>query len=179
VQVHIEVERAPESLDDHHRPGPAILHPAPTRAQPDPREDGAEKRRRHRATGRVIKREHVTEPHRQGQHPLPDRHLGKHVVDQMCRAFRHPPRATARTEAPALARERHQPVRAAGAAPEPRESRRQATAGQKLAKLALDKRGQPLSLPASARSRAQRLEVIADEALAVRNQNDTAWRSVW
>jgi hypothetical protein len=48
---------------------------------------------------------------------------------------------------------------------DPRKPCRQATAGEELAKLALDKRWQPFSLPASARPLAERLEVIAHEAM--------------
>lgn len=53
---------------------------------------------------------------RKAQHPLPDRPLGQHLVDQPGRAVGHPARTATGTEAAALAAEREQMLGVAGIA---------------------------------------------------------------
>lgn len=45
---------------------------------------------------------------RKGQHPLPDRRLGKHVIDQVGGRLHHAARATTGAKSPALTTESHQ-----------------------------------------------------------------------
>ena len=58
----------------------------------------------------------------QREHPLPDRNLGKHPVDEVGVGVGHAAAATRRTEAATLAREGHEPVVAAGVAVDAEES---------------------------------------------------------
>lgn len=59
---------------------------------------------------------------RKSQHPLPHGDVGKHVVNEVRRAFGHPPPATARTKATAPARDGDEPFRSTVPAAEPREA---------------------------------------------------------
>jgi hypothetical protein len=65
----------------------------------------------------------------------------------MSGALGHAAPATTRTEASALARERHQPLLSAGRAPETRETRRQAATRQEVLKRAFNERWQALPVP--------------------------------
>jgi hypothetical protein len=75
---------------------------------------------------------------RQRQHPLPYRHVGDDVIDQVRRGLRHAPRAARRTEPAALAAEREQLVVAAIAAAQPKQAMRQDAAPEEGVELILD-----------------------------------------
>lgn len=67
----------------------------------------------------------------EGAHPLADRHLGKHAIDQMCGGVGHAPASAGRAERAPLAQQRDQPVLAARIAVNPQESaRRSSRAGR-------------------------------------------------
>ena len=80
-----------------------------------------QQRARNRATQVVVPRQLIPHAVRQTQDPLPDRHIGEHMIDEMGGALRHPAAAAAGTQRPALAGERDQPVQAAVTAAKPRE----------------------------------------------------------
>jgi hypothetical protein len=78
---------------------------------------------------------------------------------------RHATAAAARTEAPPLARERHEPLLPTPHAPEPRESGCEAATGQEVLKRALNKPGQSLPIAVLRRLRAKRLVVLAHDLM--------------
>jgi len=96
----------------------------------------------HRARECVIPRQQIAQPVRHAQHPLAHGHLRKHLVDQARGALGHAPAATARAEAPTLARERHQPLEHAVGAAQAREPVDQHAARQEVAELLLHECGQ-------------------------------------
>jgi hypothetical protein len=110
VEMDVEVQRAPEPLNHHDSPAPAIGDAAPPRAGPQEAEDGSHVHAHHRATQIMIPREPVPQAIREAQHPLPNRDVGQHMVNEVRRAFGHAAAAATRTEAPPLARERHEPI---------------------------------------------------------------------
>ena len=109
-----------------------LAGPAPKKA-----EDGSHEDARHRATQRVIPRQHVPQAMRKAQHPLPYLHDRKHVIDEVRRALRHATPAAARTDGPSLTRERHQAIELAPAAMKPCEPTRKEPAAQEAPELLL------------------------------------------
>src|SRR5207247_2365052 len=84
------------------------------------------------------------------EHPLPDGHFGQHAIYQMRRSVRHPAAATARAEAPALARKWNNPILSTGIAVNAQEAVCGNTTLQKQSKFALDEPGNgmvPFPLP--------------------------------
>jgi hypothetical protein len=99
----------------------------------------------HRATEPVVVGESVPEPVRDREHPLANGDVGgQDVVDEVHRAFGHPPPPAARTDRPALAGERHQPLERAVPAPYAGEAMSEHAAAEKLPELADDEAGHPL-----------------------------------
>ena len=76
---------------------------------------------------------------RQAKHPLTDWHVGKDVVDEMCRAFRHAAAAAPRAEPAALTREGDESIEPAGRAPKAGEAAGQTAAPEEVAKLLFHK----------------------------------------
>jgi len=74
-----------------------------------------------------------------GQHPLSDRHLGKHVIDQVGGRLDHAPGATAGTKTPPLAAERNQVLMRAAVALDAQEPVLQQPAFQVILELLADK----------------------------------------
>jgi hypothetical protein len=77
-------------------------------------------------------------------------------------ALDHPSPPAARTEGPALARERQQAIGAAARAPKPGEPARETATREELTELALDKLREAMALAPRRSARAEGLEVIAD-----------------
>jgi len=165
MDVDVQVQRASESLDDGHSTAATIDDAIPTRATSDDAEHGAHVHGDDRATQIVIPRQHVPQPVRQTQHPLSHRHVGEHMIHQVRRAFGHAPAATTGTEPAAFAREGHEAIVAAPIAMKPCESGRgrQASAGQKVAKLLLDEPRQAFAVSKRRRLCAEALEVFDDD----------------
>ena len=86
----------------------------------------------------VTPRQGVSQSMRQSQHPLPDRHIGEDVVDEVRGAFGLAPPATTRTEPAPLARELHELLDRAARAPKPREAPGQEAAAQERPELLFD-----------------------------------------
>lgn len=76
--------------------------------------------------------------YRQRQHPLPHRHVGDDVVDQVGGGLRHPPSTASRAESAPLAAERQQLVVAALPAAQPQEAVRQDATLEEGIELVLD-----------------------------------------
>jgi len=92
----------------------------------------------------------VTQCKSKREHPLPDGHFGQHAIYQMRRSVRHPAAATARAEAPALARKWNNPILSTGIAVNAQEAVCGNTTLQKQSKFALDEPGNgmvPFPLP--------------------------------
>jgi len=84
------------------------------------------------------------------EHPLPDGHFGQHAIYQMRRSVRHPAAATARAEAPALARKWNNPILSTGIVVNAQEAVCGNATLQKQSKFALDEPGNgmvPFPLP--------------------------------
>ena len=80
----------------------------------------------------MIPRQEIAKTERQAQYLLAHGHPRQHLVDEAGSALGHAPAAAARAEAPALAGERHEPLKRAIVAPEAREAVRQHTASQEV-----------------------------------------------
>ena len=105
------------------------------------REDGAQESAQDLAREPCVPSAAVSERIRKREHPLPDRDLGQHPVDEMGCGVAHAPSATGRTEAAALTREGHEPVVAAGVAVDTEEAVGEHAALEIGADLALDEAG--------------------------------------
>ncbi len=91
----------------------------------------------------MIVGEAVAQPMGDRQHPVAHGHVGRDdVLHQVRRPLGHPPPAAARTEAAALARERHEPPKRAVATAYPGEPVRQDPAAQELPELGGNERRQ-------------------------------------
>jgi hypothetical protein len=165
MDVHVQVQRAAEPLNDGHGTAAAAHHtgvPGPTtqKAEHHPERDAD-----NRPTEMVVPRQLIAQPIGQTQDPLSDRYIGQHVIDQVRGTLRHAASATRCTEAASLARERHQPIVAAAVAVKPREPCGQAPAGEKFSELLLDETRQAFPVAPQGGFRTERLEVIADDAV--------------
>jgi hypothetical protein len=88
-------------------------------------EDAPLRRQRVRA-----EREHAPNFVRRGQHPLPHRYVGQHVIHQVRRSVAHPPRRARRARSTALARVRDDDFLAALRTHDAKKAVRQDTAAQ-------------------------------------------------
>jgi hypothetical protein len=91
--------------------------------------------------------QHVPDPARHTQDPLPDRHVGEHAVNEVRGPFGHAPTAATRAEASPFAGKRDEPLGLAVATPEAREATSQEPAPQEGPKLVLDEARQPVTVP--------------------------------
>jgi hypothetical protein len=160
VDVDVQIERPPESLDDRDGASARLLQAGGARVVPQQAEDGFKKDGGDLAAPVVVPREPVPQPVRETQHPLPDRDVREDVIHQMRGAFGHAAATAARTQCPPFARERHEPVEAAVAATKPREPARQEPAPEEVPKRPIDKLRHTLAVAHPGRLRQERLEVI-------------------
>ena len=123
VEVHVQVQRAPEPLNHHHRSAAPVGHAGAPGTGPQEAKDRPDIHPRHRPAQLVVPRQQVPQPMREAQDPLTHGDIGQYVIDQVRRALRHPSTAATGTEAAALARERHEAIVSAAVAVEARESR--------------------------------------------------------
>ena len=163
VNVHVQIQGRAEALDDGHRTAATIHHTSPMGLATQPAEHGPQLDRDHGPAERVVPRQQVTKTRRQGQHPLANGYVWKHVIDQVRGPIRHASPPTTRAEPAALAGERDQPIEMAIRASESREPSRQAPARQEVAKLLLDEARQTLAVPQVRRLCPERLEVVAHQ----------------
>jgi hypothetical protein len=110
VEVDVQIEGAAESLNHHDRTAAATLdaHVAGTIAQDPtdaPNHDASDG-----PAQVVVPRELVPQPVWHTQHPLPNRHVRKHAINEVRCAFGHPAAAATRAECTPFAREGDQPV---------------------------------------------------------------------
>jgi hypothetical protein len=138
VEVDIQVEPAPESLDHRHAAGVAVAKASATCTLSLERQQGARVDREHGATELVVPCEEIAEPVRQAQHPLAHWDMRQDAIHETRGTLGHAPPSAARTEAAALARERNQPLESAVTTAEPCEAMRQDAAREEIPELSLD-----------------------------------------
>jgi hypothetical protein len=165
MHVDVQVQRGAKALDDRHRPaappGRALL----ARATAERSEHGAHEDARDGAAERVVPGEHVSQPVRQAQHPLPHRDHGEDVIHQVRSTLGHAPAAAARTHRAAFARERNQAVQPTSAAMEARESTGQKAAAQESVKLLFNEPRQPVSVVGAGCLDPKALEVVPHDLI--------------
>ena len=135
------------------------------RALPQEPEHHAQRDSDDGATQLVIPGKQVPQPMRQTQHPLSNRHVGEHVIDQIRRTLGHAATAAPRAEAAALARKGHEAVQSARGAPEAGEAAGQTATPKEVAELLLDKSREPFPVTNRCRVRAKRLEMVPHDLL--------------
>lgn len=164
VDVHVEIERRPEALQDGHGPGAPIADAGAPGSTTQPTSNRPRVHGHDGTTERMIPGQQVPQPRRQREHPLPHGHIWKHAIHQMRGALRHATPPAARAEAAALAGERDQLFVATSGTPKPREAGRQISTGQELAELPFNETRQPISTEGP-HLRAQRLEMLQDNPM--------------
>jgi hypothetical protein len=163
VEVHVQVQRATEALNHHDGAAAAVLDASVAGPITQDATHAANQDARNGPAEIVIPRQTVPQSVREAQHPLPDRHIRKHAIDQMSGAFRHAAATTARAERTAFARERHEPIESAAGAAEAREATGQPSASKEITECLLDELRKAFALTEAARVRSEGLEVIADD----------------
>jgi hypothetical protein len=123
VQVHVQPQRPVAPLHEHHEPRVRVARApqteGPLRATQQLREQHRSERLDELRAERTLVPCSLPHVPRQRAHPLPHRRLRQHLLHQVRRRVRHPPRHARRTEASRLARERHHELLAAPRAREP------------------------------------------------------------
>src|SRR5438876_5105351 len=138
MEVNIELEAATEALNHRHGAAPPVGHAAAAGSAAIEAEDGAGVHAEHRAAELVVPGQEVAQAIGQRQHPLAHGHVRENAIHEVRGQLRHTPPATARTEAPPLAREGHQALEGTAFASNAREPSAERAAGQELSELALD-----------------------------------------
>jgi len=142
VEMRVNVDRSPESLDEAHRPA-APLYDAelvPGTA-PQGSEYGAQEDRQHRTAEFVVIRQAVAKGDRKREHPLAHGSFGKDAIHKMGRGIGHPPARARRTESAAFTRKRDEPIIAAGLAAHAEKAPAEKAAVEEGLELALDEAG--------------------------------------
>ncbi len=128
--MYVQVQRAAEALNHDDSTAAAVLDASVARPITQDATHAPDQDARNGPAEIVIPRQTVPEPVRKAQHPLPNRDIRKHVIDQVSGAFRHAAATAARAERAAFARERHEPIEPAAGAAEAREATGQPSAEQ-------------------------------------------------
>jgi len=137
------------------------------------REQGADESAKHGASERRVVGTAVSERIGQCEHPLADRHLGQHAIDEMRGRVRHATSAARRAKAATLARERDQAVVAAAVAVQAQEAVREHTAAQERPKFLLDEVRSHLAAIRGTREEA--FQLLADDL--VQKAPSRSWRA--
>jgi hypothetical protein len=133
--VDVQVERGAEALNEGDRTALLRMNvPRSPLAATVLCEQRADERARHLARELRVVRTAVAER----EHPLPDRNLGQHAIDEMRCGVRDAPTSARGTEAAAFARKSDQAVVATRIAVEAQEAMRKLAAAEEGAKLLLD-----------------------------------------
>ncbi len=148
MEVGREVQSRPEALDERDRAALRLANSEERSCSSSlVRKDGAQEGPQHVARESRVPGTAIPERMGQREHPLPDRDLGQHPVDEVGCGVGHAAAATGRTEAAALTREGHEPVVAAGVAVDTEESVGQYSALHIASELALDEPSDGGALP--------------------------------
>jgi hypothetical protein len=89
MQVDVQIERAAEALQDHHRAATAAGDAPLAQATPQEPEHRPHEQPRHRPAAVVVPRQPIPQVVREGQHPLADRHVRQDMVHEMRGVFHH------------------------------------------------------------------------------------------
>ena len=146
MEVDIEVQAAPESLDHRHAAGVAIAKAPATCASSLERQQNARVDREYGATELVVPRQEIAEAMGQAQHPLSYRHMRQDAVHETRGAFGHAPAPAARAEAAPLAGKGHEPLESTVPTAEPGKAMRQHAAREEISELLLHELRQPLAI---------------------------------
>jgi hypothetical protein len=165
VEVEVQIQSAAEALDDGHASRPAVKDPASARTMALKAQQHPHIHTEHGARQRVIPRQEKAKPVRQTQHPLAHGHPRQYMVDEARGGLGHAPAATARAEAPALARERHEPLERTLGAAQAREAVGQHPAGQEVSELLLHEFGQWGAIRMTPGRLEEGVEVLLDHAV--------------
>jgi hypothetical protein len=103
MDVHVQIKRAAEALENRHRSPTAVDTALAPRAAAEIAQDGAHGDGHDRSAQRVIPGQDVRQAMRHAQHPLPHRNPREHMVYQVRGPFRHSPAPAAGAETAALA----------------------------------------------------------------------------
>jgi hypothetical protein len=118
VEVHVEVERAPEPLHERDRPAVEssriLALKAAAGAAPQRREDAADEEAQDLGGQPRVVGHPVAQAEGKRKDPLPHRRFGQHAVHEVGGRVRHTPSPAGAAEAASLAGEGHQAVAAAG-----------------------------------------------------------------
>jgi hypothetical protein len=104
VDVHVQIERPAEPLNDGHGPPAWLLETDGARVVPQQAEYGAQEDSGHPTAQVVVPREPVPQSVRQTQDPLSNRYVREDVIDQMHGTLGHAATTATGTERPPLAR---------------------------------------------------------------------------
>ena len=161
VKMYVEIERAPKSLDDHHRATAPVHHAICARSPAEEAENRTHGAPHNGAAQGVVPGQPVAEAVGQTQHPLPHGHSREHAVDEVRGPLGHAPPATARTKRAPMTRKRGQTIEPTPRTPEPREASAERATSQKVAKLLFHEGGEALPIAEVSRLRQKRLKVFA------------------
>jgi len=160
VHMKIQIEAPPKSLDHGHRTAATVRDAAVTRTGAQEAEHRADEQGDDPAAYVVIPRQLVPHAVGQTQDPLPHRHVGEHVIEQVGSSLSHSATATTWTQGSALAGKRGQPIEATVPAAKPREPTGKPATLQKTPKLLLHEAGQAFPVAQAGGLRAKGLEMI-------------------
>ncbi len=116
MEVHVQIDGAPEALDGRDGAAPAAGHAPATGAAALKAKERPCVDTEHRPAEPMVPGAEIAQAVRQAQHPLADRDRRQHMVDEVRRPLSHPPPAAARADGARLARERHQALGVTGIA---------------------------------------------------------------
>jgi hypothetical protein len=106
MEVHVQVERATEALDDGHRSRTPIAVPRCLSAFPVEAEQRTRVNREHGAAKLVVPCKLIAKLEGKAQYPLANRCAWEHVVDEMRSTLGHPAASAAGAKAPTFAGKR-------------------------------------------------------------------------
>ena len=156
--MYVEVQAA-EALNTEHRAALGALDPGALRTRAVGRERGLNEDARQGGEHVGLEGGKPAHLERQRQDVLAHWHVGQDPVDQVRRAVGHAPARAARADRPAMTREGHEQIVAAGVAVAPGEALAKHPALEVRAQLLLDVPGQP-ALVVLAGVSEKRLEVL-------------------
>ena len=117
VDVHVQIERPAEPLENGHRTPTTFGHIVQLCTTTQPPQHRTHVDGDDGAAQVMVPRQAIAQAIRQTQDPLPYRDIREDVVHQVRRAFSHSTTSATWTEPPSFTREGHQPIQAARGTP--------------------------------------------------------------
>lgn len=175
MDVDVEIHRAAEALKHSDAAATGMRDAVRLSPRAQMPFDRSVQDARHPSAQVVTPRQDVAQSKRQCQFPLPDRHVGDDMVDEVRGAFGHAPPAATGTEPASFARERHKPLGRTVRAPKPREAPGQEAAAQNPAELVFHEPREALTVAHSRGLGEETLDVLPDHGVQGRGTR-IAWR---